>query len=39
MSLVVIGTLIVISALSPVLGKDTRTPEIVDRRVRSLIGR
>jgi hypothetical protein len=39
MSLLVIAVIIVASALSPVLGKDTRTPELLDPRVRSLIGR
>ncbi len=39
MSLVVILAVLVVSALSPVLGKDSRTPELLDPRVRALIGR
>ena len=39
MSLIVIAFILAVSALSPVVGKDTRTPELVDPRVRSLIGR
>ena len=39
MSLLVIAFILALSALAPVLGKDTRTPELVDPRVRSLIGR
>jgi hypothetical protein len=32
MSLVVVALILVVSALSPVLGKDTRTPELTGRR-------
>ena len=39
MSLVVVAIVIAVAALSPVLGRDTHTPELSDPRVRSLIGR
>ena len=39
MSLVVVAVVIAIAALSPVLGEDTRTPELLGSRVRSLLNR